>query len=86
MWKKVAKMQLVGNGRGLACFRDLYEKDGDFRYRVSARTSQYFWIENQRKIGENYPPHDVMFARFALPKSEIEWEPSAVFACLAATP
>ena len=78
MWKKIAVMQLVGDGRGFACFRDIYEKDGDYRYRISARTSDYFYIEDQEKLGENYLYEDVcfsLFARFALPESEIVWEP-----------
>jgi hypothetical protein len=75
MWKRIAKMQLVGDGQGFACFRDIYEKDGDYRCRVSAITTEYFYMQDQRKLGENYPPHDVMFARFALPESKIVWEP-----------
>ena len=72
MWKLVEKMQLVGTSDRFAFFRDLYEKDGK---RVSIRTSEYFDIETQRKLGENYPPREVMFARFSLPESKINWEP-----------
>jgi hypothetical protein len=62
--KLIAKNQLVGDGTGIAFFRDMYEKENGER--VSVHITESFWMEDQRKLGEAYPSHEELIARFAI--------------------
>jgi hypothetical protein len=62
--KLISEYQLVGDGFGMAHFRNLYEDESGKR--VSVPTSRLFCIEGERKLGEHYPPQSVTFAKYKL--------------------
>lgn len=62
--KLIAENQLVGDGLGCAMFRDLFENA--LGERISVRKSKTFDMQSQRKLGEVYPPKQVLFDRFRL--------------------
>jgi hypothetical protein len=46
--KLISENQLVGDGLGMAHFRNLYEDENGKR--ISVPVSSVFWVEDQRKI------------------------------------
>lgn len=64
--KLLAKNQLIGLGtEGYSVFRNLYETDDGVR--VSVNTSRTFDIHRERKLGEKYPPNEILFEKHKLP-------------------
>lgn len=62
--KLISENQLVGDGFGMAHFRNLFEDESGKR--ISVPTSRAFWVQDERKLGEHYPPQSVMFAKYKL--------------------
>lgn len=62
--KLISENQLVGDGFGMAHFRNLYEDESGKR--ISVPTSRAFWTQGERKLGEHYSPESVTFAKYKL--------------------